>query len=81
MNLDDTRLSSLMGEGKNGDIVVLGCPFDFARKRTIQKGGEENGPCCLRRFFSRVGPIYNSEYSIDLNKVKVTDAGNISLQL
>lgn len=40
----------------------MGSPFDYVRKRAINKGGEENGPCCIRRFFYKVGPLYNSEY-------------------
>lgn len=59
-NLDDLRLDALIKEGSTGDIVIIGSPFDYVRKRSIGKGGEENGPCCIRRFFYKVGPLYNS---------------------
>jgi hypothetical protein len=39
MNNDDLRLNSIIKEGKQGDIVIIGCPFDFVRKRSIKKGG------------------------------------------
>jgi hypothetical protein len=39
LNIDDLRLDALIKEGKEGDIVIVGCPFDYARKRSISKGG------------------------------------------
>jgi hypothetical protein len=39
MNLDDLRLNSIIKPGKEGEIVIVGCPFDFTRKRCINKGG------------------------------------------
>ena len=39
--------------------------------------GQENGPDCLRRFFPKVGPLINSEYKINISKLKITDYGNI----
>ena len=79
MNNDDPRLNTLIKEGGQGDIVIVGVPFDYSRKRTIHKEGEENGPCCLRRFYHKVGPIINPEYNIDISKVNVSDYGNVSL--
>jgi hypothetical protein len=38
-NMDDLRLDAIIKEGIDGDIVIVGCPFDFARKRAIGKGG------------------------------------------
>ena len=77
---DDPRLSSLIKDGHTGDIVIIGVPFDYARKRSIGKGGEDNGPCCLRRFFGKVGPIINSEFKIDISNVKVSDFGNVDFK-
>ena len=59
MITDDPRLNSLVKEGKDGDIVIVGVPFHYSRKRVTGKGGEDNGPCCLRRFFLKVGPLVN----------------------
>ncbi len=38
-NIDDLRLDAIIKPGTNGDIVIVGCPFDYARKRCINKGG------------------------------------------
>lgn len=59
MNPDDLRIGTIIKDGYDGDIVIVGSPFDYTRKRSINKSGEDNGPCCLRRFFGRVGPIVN----------------------
>ena len=81
INPDDLRLAWLMKKGTEGDVVVVGCPFDFFRSRSIHKGGEDNGPCCLRRFIPKVGPVFNSEYQIDMSKVNVSDMGNIKVEV
>jgi hypothetical protein len=39
MNTDDPRLNTLIQQGNTGDIVILGVPFDYSRKRTIHKEG------------------------------------------
>ena len=62
MNIDDPRLNSLIKPGKDGEIVIVGAPFGYSRARSINKGGEENGPCCLHRFWPKVGPLVNPEY-------------------
>lgn len=36
---DDPRLSALVREGSDGEVVLVGVPFDYSRKRTINKGG------------------------------------------
>lgn len=77
MNSDDLRLAAIIKEGEEGEVVIVGSPFDYVRKRCINKGGEDNGPCCLRRFFGRVGPIVNPEYGVSLEQVKLSDYGNI----
>jgi len=66
MNIDDLKLASILKDGTEGDVVIIGAPFDYVRKRCINKGGEDNGPCCLRRFFAKVGTIVNAEYSISI---------------
>lgn len=77
----DPRLSTLIEKGDSGDIVIVGSPFDFFRKRTINKGGEDNGPCCLRRFYPKVGPIVNPEFQIDISSIKISDYGNIMVEM
>ncbi len=39
VNVDDLRLDALIKEGNDGEIVIVGCPFDYVRKRAISKGG------------------------------------------
>lgn len=39
MATDDPRLSKLITSGSNGDIVIVGSPYDFLRKRSHTKGG------------------------------------------
>lgn len=36
---DDPRLNALVKEGSDGEVVLVGAPFDFSRRRTINKGG------------------------------------------
>lgn len=79
MATDDPRLNKLIVEGSQGEIVIVGCPYDFLRKRSSGKGGEDNGPCCLRRFYPKVGTLINPEYSIDITGLKVSDMGNITI--
>lgn len=79
MATDDPRFNRLITEGDEGEIVIVGCPYDFFRKRTVSKGGEDYGPCCLRRFYSKVGPLINAEYEIDISKLKVSDMGNVKI--
>jgi hypothetical protein len=40
MNSDDLRLAHIIKEGSNGDIVIVGAPFDYLRRKVIKKGGE-----------------------------------------
>lgn len=80
MNSDDLRLATIIEKGEGGDIVIVGSPFDFARRREGKKEGEDDGPCCLRRFFGRVGPLVNPEYGISIEKVRLSDYGNIRLE-
>ena len=39
MATDDPRLSKLITNGKDGEIVIIGSPYDFLRKRSHNKGG------------------------------------------
>jgi hypothetical protein len=80
MNPDDLRLASILTPGANGDVVIVGAPFDYLRRKSLGKGGEDNGPCCLRRFFGRVGPIVNPEHQISIAHLKVSDYGNIDFK-
>jgi hypothetical protein len=53
MITDDPRLSLLVKEGSQGDIVVVGVPFDYSRRRVTGKGGEDNGPAASGASFPK----------------------------
>jgi formiminoglutamase len=74
---DDPRLNLLIKEGVDGEVVVVGYPYEEAARRCARKAGQENGPCCVRRFWGKVGPLVNAEYGLDISKLRVTDMGNI----
>lgn len=76
-NLDDPRMGYILKEGFEGNISVLGFPYDIGAKRAGKPIGQEYGPDCLRRFLPKAGPIYNAEYDIDISKLDLTDYGNI----
>ena len=74
---DDPRLGTLIKEGIDGEVVLIGFPYDIGAKRNNQVNGQDNGPDCLRRFIPKAGPIYNAEFDIDISELKITDYGNI----
>lgn len=55
MKPDDLRLGAIMKEGIEGDIVLIGFPFDTGAKRAQIRHGAELGPDCLRRFLPKTG--------------------------
>ncbi len=81
MTTDDPRLNLLITQNPESDIIIVGCPYDLLRKRSIGKGGEDNGPCCLRRFYPKVGPLNNPEFGISIRELKVGDIGNINIEV
>ncbi|MGI6430999.1 MAG: arginase family protein [Synergistaceae bacterium] len=75
----DRRLGELIHRGKistvrNFDVVIIGVPED--RGVTANKGrpGAAKGPDDVRRRLYKLTPGFN----MDLDRIKVTDAGNIS---
>eukprot|EP01016_Furgasonia_blochmanni_P044539 TRINITY_DN6191_c0_g1_i8.p3 TRINITY_DN6191_c0_g1~~TRINITY_DN6191_c0_g1_i8.p3 ORF type:complete len:175 (-),score=32.58 TRINITY_DN6191_c0_g1_i8:876-1340(-) len=75
----DMRLGSIIEEGIDGDIVLIGFPFDIGAKRLQKQAGQDHGPDCFRRFWPKSGPVYNAEYDLDLTKLKIRDYGNIEV--
>lgn len=74
---DDPKLGSIIEDGIQGDVVIIGFPFDEGVLRNGGRRGSELGPDCLRRFIPRLGPIVNRELNIDLHLFKISDYGNI----
>lgn len=74
---DDPKLRTIMDEGIQGNIVIIGFPFDEGVLRNGGRRGTELGPDCLRRFIPKIGPIINPELQIDISSIKISDYGNI----
>lgn len=74
---DDPKLKSIMTEGIDGQVVIVGFPFDEGVLRNGGRRGAELGPDCLRRFIPKIGPVVNCELGIDLSGFSVSDYGNI----
>jgi formiminoglutamase len=66
-----------MSEGIDGDIVLVGFPYDEGVVRNGGRRGAELGPCCLRRFLPKTGPLYNVEHQISIDSLRFSDYLNI----
>jgi formiminoglutamase len=74
---DDPKLRTIIEDGIEGDVVIIGFPFDEGVLRNGGRRGSELGPDCIRRFIPNIGPIVNCELGIDLKDFKIGDYGNI----
>lgn len=74
---DDPKLKTILSEGIDGKIVIIGFPYDEGVLRNGGRRGAELGPDCLRRFIPKTGPIINCEMGIDLSNFTISDYGNI----
>lgn len=74
---DDPKLGTIMSTGMEGDVVLIGFPFEEGVLRNGGRPGSSLGPNCLRQFIPKIGPIVNKEIDIDLSKFSISDAGNI----
>lgn len=78
--LDDPRLASIHSEGVHGDLILIGFPYDEGVCRNGGRRGAELGPDCLRRFFTSVGAVCNSELELSLERFAISDYGNIMIE-
>lgn len=74
---DDPKLGSILQSGEVGDLILIGFPFDEGVQRNGGRTGSALGPSCLRSFLSKIGPIVNPEYEIDLSNLHISDIGDI----
>lgn len=74
---DDPKLKTILTDGIDGKVVILGFPYDEGVLRNGGRRGAELGPDCLRRFIPKTGPIVNCELGIDLSDFTISDYGNI----
>ena len=70
-------LGDLLKPGVDGDVVIVGFPFDEGTLRNKGRGGSSEGPDAVRRHFARVGPATSTRTGKSIN-LSITDAGNIS---
>eukprot|EP00005_Dracoamoeba_jomungandri_P013979 CAMPEP_0174274636 /NCGR_PEP_ID=MMETSP0439-20130205/58699_1 /TAXON_ID=0 /ORGANISM="Stereomyxa ramosa, Strain Chinc5" /LENGTH=297 /DNA_ID=CAMNT_0015366531 /DNA_START=143 /DNA_END=1033 /DNA_ORIENTATION=+ len=75
---DDPRMGDIITQGDDGDIVLVGFPYDEGVKRNGGRPGAKNGPNTLRRLMQRVGTVINPSYGVDISTIRVSDYGNIT---
>lgn len=79
----DLYFKSLIKEGLDGQLAIIGFPFDIGLMRSANRTlatGLDNGPDSFRRFLDKVGPVENAEFGVSLKDLKVSDYGNIRLE-
>ena len=77
---DDPKLGQIITEGLDGNVIIIGFPFDEGVMRNGGRRGAELGPDCLRRFIPKIGPLVNAELNISLENLTISDYGNIDLE-
>lgn len=74
-------LGSIISPGIDGDLVLLGFPYEIGTKRAgIPCSGLENGPDCLRRFLPKLGPLINPEQNLSIQSLRLKDYGNLIIK-
>ena len=76
---DDPRLGSIIKSGEDGDIVLIGFPYDEGTLRNGGRGGAHKSPTVFRYFLSKMGCLANYEYMVDLSRISISDAGDVAL--
>ena len=75
---DDPKLGTILSQGAEGSVVVIGFPYGEGCLRNGGRSGAHLGPACLRRFFPNIGPIVNVEMGISLEQVRISDYGDVT---
>ena len=71
----------IIRSGEGGQIVLLGFPHDQGVAINGGRVGARKGPQQLRAWLKRFGTVLNPEEGVDLSRLSVTDAGDISCEL
>ncbi|CCQ90821.1 putative Arginase [Nitrospina gracilis 3/211] len=74
---DDPRLADIIYPGTDGNVVLLGFPYDEGVARNGGRTGARSGPEKMRAWLRRFGTVFNPELGIDLSPLRITDAGDI----
>ena len=78
---DDPKLASIIQPGMDGDVVVIGFPYDEGCTRNGGRAGAKEAPAYFKRLLAVCGTVVNPEFGIDLRapgSKKVTYGGDIS---
>lgn len=72
----DPRMGSLLTGSADGDVTVVGFPFDVGCTRNGGRAGADGGPAAFRRFVPKLGCAVNPEFGCDLRGIRLGDAGD-----
>ena len=78
---DDPRLADIIHPGHEGNVVLLGFPYDTGVEINEGRPGARHGPEKFRSWIRRYGITDNPELDIDLSGLNLADAGNIPTDL
>ena len=77
MKEGDARLGSVVEEGKSdGDVVLIGFPFDEGVRRNGGRVGARHGPEMVRKYLHKMGCVDNLEYGVNLDSLCICDYGD-----
>lgn len=76
--IGDPRLGQLLKAGLEGELVLLGFPFDEGVKRNGGRVGAKNGPSSVRKYLKAMGTLSNPEFNTDIRNLSISDGGDIS---
>ena len=79
--MTNAHLQDIILPGTNGEIVLLGFPYDKGVAINGGRVGAAKGPELFRFWLKRYGTLYNPERNIDLSLLSITDAGDIPSNL
>jgi formimidoylglutamase len=62
------------------DVCLIGLPLDFGTVLEGGRAGASHGPAAIRRELRRYHKTYNLEHNVRLDKLRVADAGDLTLR-
>ena len=79
MSSDDLRLGDILLSGDEGEIVVIGFPYDEGVRRNAGRVGAKLGPRAFRQSLQRTGTVINVQFNdLDLREhLTLSDGGDI----
>ena len=77
----DPGLADIIQKGQDGQVVLLGFPYDTGVEINGGRVGARHGPEKFRSWMRRYGTPDNPEVNIDLSGITIADAGDIPVGL